>query len=364
MKNKISFNKIFWIGMMLFSMFFGAGNLIFAPFLGVQAAGNTPLALFGFICTSVVVPISAIIILARFKDGRSMLERISKPLAVVFMSLVYLLIGPCIAIPRTATTSFEMFSWLIPDTGLFRFLFACLFFGSSFLVALHPNKLKDVLGKVMSPILLILVCAVCFGALIMPDTVSQVIVHYDQDPFGTGFVEGYQTMDILAAFCFGNIMIMNIKNEGIRHEKAVHGVLVRAAVIAGLLLAGIYGLLAFSGMLRSETLLSCTNGAQVLSALSGQIFGGAGQIINALIFLIACFNVCTGLLSCVSEYFHDLLPKWPYRKWLILFTLAGLIVSCFGLDVILSISAPILNFLCPVAIVFLVYGIFAGRRKS
>ncbi|WP_305154701.1 branched-chain amino acid transport system II carrier protein [uncultured Dubosiella sp.] len=351
MNRKIPFQKIFWIGLMLFSMFFGAGNLIFAPFLGVQAAGNTPLALFGFLCTSVVVPILAIVILAKFKDGRSMLETISKPLAIVFMSLVYLLIGPCIAIPRTATTSFEMFEWLIAPTALNRVLFALVFFAASFFVALHPNKLKDVLGKVMSPILLVLVGVVCVGSLVQPDAVSQIVVHYDQNPFSTGFVEGYQTMDILAAFCFGSIMVMNIKNEGVEHKKAIHAVLVRAAIIAGVLLAGVYSLLAFSGMLRSETLLAATNGAQVLSMLAEQLFGGFGQVINALIFLIACFNVCTGLLSCVSEYFHELVPRWSYRTWLIVFTVAGIVVSCFGLDAILSLSAP-------VAILFLVYGIF------
>ena len=153
-------------------------------------------------------------------------------------------------------------------------------------------------------------------------------------------------------------MVMNIKNEGVEHKKAIHAVLVRAAIIAGVLLAGVYSLLAFSGMLRSETLLAATNGAQVLSMLAEQLFGGFGQVINALIFLIACFNVCTGLLSCVSEYFHELVPRWSYRTWLIVFTVAGIVVSCFGLDAILSLSAPILNFLCPVAILFLVYGIF------
>lgn len=358
MKNKIPFSKIFWVGLMLFSMFFGAGNLIFALFLGVQAAANTPLALLGFICTSVIVPILAIIILSKFKDGKSMLSTISKPFAILFMSLVYLLIGPCIAIPRTATTSFEMFNWILPDTSLFRFLFAFCFFGCSFFVALHPNKLKDVLGKVMSPILLVLVGIVCVGSLILPDEVSQVIVHYDHNPFGVGFVEGYQTMDILAAFCFGNVMIMNIKSEGIHGKKAIHAILIRAALIAGILLAGVYGLLAFSGMMRSETLLACTNGAQVLSMLSEQLFGSFGQLVNAMIFLIACFNVCTGLLSCVSTYFHELIPKYSYQRWLIVFTLAGLIVSCFGLDAILSLSAPILNFLCPLAILLLVYGLF------
>ena len=102
-----------FLGITLFSMFFGAGNLIFSPYMAAQAGALTPAALLGFVITAVVLPVSAIVIIAPYGSASRMISRLWKPLGPVFLTLVYLLIGPCIAIPRTAGTSLEMWTWLI-----------------------------------------------------------------------------------------------------------------------------------------------------------------------------------------------------------------------------------------------------------
>lgn len=349
-----------FLGITLFSMFFGAGNLIFAPWLGAQAASSGWMALAGFVCTAVVLPISAICIIAPFGSARNMISRLWKPLGPIFMTVVYLLIGPAIAIPRTASTSMEMWTWLISDSLGARFLYTVLFFTLAALLAFYPGRLKDLLGRILGPALLILIALVCVPCLFHPQPPAAPRAPYDQNAFFSGLNEGYQTMDILAAFCFGLIIVLNIRQLHLRNEKTV---LFQAALWAALLLAGVYCLLAWCGMNGSSWLQSYSNGAQILSVLAQSVYGPTSRMLIGLIFLIACCNVCAGLLACCAEYFSQFVPKIPYRIWLIGFALIGAATSISGLDAILSWSGKVLSIICPIAIVLLITGL-SDRPKQ
>lgn len=343
-----------FLGITLFSMFFGAGNLIFAPWLGVQASSAGWLALAGFLCTAVVAPISVIVIIAPYGSAKAMISRIWKPLGPIFMTVIYLLIGPVIAIPRTASTSMEMWTWLIGNSMLSRIVFTVCFFIAASLLALYPGKLKDFLGRLSGPVLLVLILMVCIPVLFIPSGSSPAQPPYDQRPFLSGFNEGYQTMDILAAFCFGLIILLNIRQAKMPDErKALYG----AALIAAVLLGAVYTLLAAAGIHQSGILQACSNGAQILSAMAESVYGPASKVLIGLIFLLACGNVCAGLLACCAEYFSLLVPKIGYRIWLIGFAVLGALMACTGLDAILSWSGMILSWICPIAIVLMVTGL-------
>lgn len=341
--------KIIILGITLFSMFFGAGNLIFAPFLGAQAGTSLVPALSGMLISSVVLPVSAICIIAPYGNARTMISRIWKPLGPIFMTLVYLLIGPCIAIPRTASTALEMWNGLIPNQFL-QIAAVFLFFLAAWLMASHPGRLKDILGKIMGPVLIVLILFLCIPLLFHNGTAAAASEEFTGSPFLTGLNEGYQTMDILAAFCFGLIILLNIRKLKIQNESSA---LAMAALIAGILLAVIYTLLAFVSARNSQILQPLTNGAQILSEAARMTYGDFGRILCGLIFLIACLNVCSGLLACCSEYFSEIAPKISYRSWLLIFTAAGFVVACTGLDSILSWSGTLLTWICPAAIVIL-----------
>lgn len=335
-------------------MFFGAGNLIFAPYLGAQAGAQVWLALGGMLITSVVMPILSIVIIAPYETANNMISRIWKPLGPIFMTIVYLLIGPCIAIPRTASTALEMWTWLIQGRWA-NILWVVIFFAVAYCMAIRPGKLKDILGKVMGPILIALILLVCIPLLFTPADALPATGAYAENPFWTGLNEGYQTMDILAAFCFGIIIVMNIKKMEIKNE---HRALAYSAVIAGVMLASVYILLAVCAGRNSALFQSLTNGAQILSLAAVQTWGSLGQILCGLIFLIACLNVCSGLLACCSEYFQEHFTFFDYQKWLIVFTIAGAITACTGLNSILSWSGTLLSWICPIAIVILAFGLF------
>lgn len=346
--------KTLLLGITLFSMFFGAGNLIFAPYLGAKSASDAWLALAGMLTTSVLMPVLAIVIIAPYQTANNMISRIWKPLGPIFMTLVYLLIGPCIAIPRTASTALEMWTWLVQGQWA-TILWIVLFFSMALIMAIRPGKLKDILGKVMGPILIVLILLVCIPLLFNEPQVVAAGGIYASNPFFTGLNEGYQTMDILAAFCFGIIIVMNIKKLEIKKEKQT---LALSAIIAGTLLASLYILLAFTASQNSGIFQPLSNGAQILSLAASMTYGSFGQILCGLIFLIACLNVCSGLLACCSEYFHEHFPVLSYFQWLMLFTIAGAITACTGLDSILSWSGTLLSYICPLSLVLLVFGVF------
>lgn len=131
-------------------------------------------------------------------------------------------------------------------------------------------------------------------------------------------------MDGLAGLNFGLIIAVNIEAFGIHDKNALAKETIKSGIIAGILLAVLYMLLAYMGMQVNPNVLSGVKditGADILSYIVMLCFGRLGQVFVAIIFFIACFNVCCGLLSSISEYFYALYDKISYKKWLVIFTL-------------------------------------------
>lgn len=357
------------IGLTLFSMFFGAGNLIFPPFLGALAGESTLTALSGFAVTAVLFPILGVAAVARSGGLTTLASRVHPAFAFLFTLLIYLSIGPCLAIPRTAGTSFEMaiaplFSGEGALTGSImgfeahaaaQAAYSVFFFLLAFTIALNPEKLTQRLGKILSPTLLTLI-AVLFVAVIINPIGSYGSVHapYDVSPLVRGFIEGYQTMDTLAALNFGLIIAMNIRALGVQKDSGVVRETILAGFVAGLLLITVYAALAHIGAEAGGAGLTGENGAQTLTGVVTTIFGPFGLCILGAIFFIACLNTCVGLLSCCSNYFRDTFPVLGYRGWLTVFAVTSTIIANAGLTAILKFSIPVLVAIYPIALVLII----------
>lgn len=350
------------VGVTLFSMFFGAGNLILPPLLGLQAGSDIVPAVAGFLVTGIGLPILGVISVALAGTVRALADRVHPLYSRVFVAAVYLAIGPCLAIPRTSSTSFEMLAPLLPD-GLpieaARLVFSVLFFGVAFMLALHPGRLTKLLGRVTGPALILLIVAVTGAAILDPGaSVLAAQAPYDKGPVLQGFLTGYQTMDLLASLTFGIVIATNIRALGVTDGRGLTREICRAGVVAGLLIGIIYIGFAFTGMQLSAVIPDATNGALVLTESATRHFGSVGVSIAAAIFLLACLNVCIGLISCCGTYFSEDIPHTSYRAWALGIAIFSCVVSNFGLDVILAFSVPLLNALYPVAICLAVMGMF------
>ena len=345
--------KLLLVGFTLFSMFFGAGNLIFPPFLGAQAGTALWPAFVGFAVSAIGLPIAGVAAVARAGGLPALAGRVHPRFAQVFAVLVYLSIGPCLAIPRTASTSFEMLTPLVGRSTPGQFIYSLVFFAAAYFVALKPEKLTQRLGRILCPALLVLIVVLFAGCILRPAApgYGTPAEAYAALPAAQGVLDGYQTMDALAALNFGAVIALNLQAVGITEESAVRRGTIRAGFIAGGMLLVVYAMLTHIGGISGAAFPGSDTGAAVLTALADGLFGRVGQVLLAAIFVIAC----------VGEYFHELLPRLPYPAIAAFFALMSMLLANIGLAGILSLSVPVLNAIYPIAIILIVVEFLPGR---
>lgn len=367
---RLSFRQRLLMGVTLFSMFFGAGNLIFPPFTGYRAGSDAVPAFLGLISTAVLFPVLGIIATARAGGMEGLCRKVHPQFSKWFTLVIYLCIGPLLAIPRTASMAFSMMSFAtapaqpislgpISAQQILAVVFSVVFFAASHFFAQRPSHLKDILGKILTPILLLLVLVLfSAGMVLLPAETGAPQPPYAGAPFAAGFVEGYNTMDALAAMVFGILISVNIQDFGLQEEKQLRRETGISGWLAGGVLILVYGMLAVLGARASAVLPEASDGSVVLSGLCSLFFGNVGAVLLAAIFLVACFNVCTGLLSSCASYFSKEFPRLSFMAWLNVFTVSGCVISVFGLGFILQISVPILTLIYPVALTIIILNLF------
>lgn len=341
----------------LFSMFFGAGNLIFPPIMGASAGTNFAPAMVGFLIGGVALPVISIITIALSgTDMRDLVSRAGSAFGLVFSVLVYLSIGAFYALPRTAAVSFSTaVAPIIGTKSLMASVIFCLvFFGVAFYLCWNPGNIIDSLGKVLTPILLgllVLLVFLCLASL--PASHDAPTGEYASTPLAAGLLEGYMTMDSIAALAFGIIVVTSLGHTGGGIGAKVVRRTSTAAIIAGALLAVVYVGLGLVGHVIPNA-QSYTDGATLLADAAQMTMGWPGQIVFGLIVLTACMTTAVGLIAATSEFFHRLVPAIPYRTWMIIFTIISFVLASAGLNSVLAIAVPIITFLYPIAIAVIV----------
>ena len=207
MKRKLTAREIVAVASLLFGLFFGAGNLIFPVHMGQMAGANSVVAILGFVVTAVGLPLLAIVSMAlsRSESLAELSGRVGKHYGIFFTCLLYLTIGPCFAIPRCASTSFTV--GMAPLVGedqqaLALLIFSTVFFALVLYFSLRPSGILTYVGKVINPVFLVFLLLLIIAALLNPTAGLTEVApegNYVNHPFVTGFLEGYNTMDILAA---------------------------------------------------------------------------------------------------------------------------------------------------------------------
>ncbi|MDE1549905.1 branched-chain amino acid transport system II carrier protein [Jeotgalibaca caeni] len=347
------------VGFMLFAMFFGAGNLIFPVALGFMSGEHFWPAIFGFILTGVGLPLISVIVGSISENGyRDLLKKIHPLYSVVFLMVIYLTIGPFFAIPRTATTAYEMgiVPFLNHSTDLSLFLFTIGFFLIVLLVVLSPNRLADSIGKYLTPTLLITIIILIVRAVIMYGSNEPQVadgLYQKSEPFMTGFTEGYLTMDAIASIAFSIIVLNAIRELGVTDKKALWSGTVKSSFLAVVLLGVIYTGLGWVGNRMSVPDAIPVNqnlGTFLLQLISKEAFGTFGIAMLGVIVFLSCLTTAIGLIAAVSEYFHGLIPAISYKMFAILFTVFSGLIANQGLDQVIETSVPVLGIIYPIAI--------------
>ena len=359
---KLDRKKMLLISFMLFSLFFGAGNLIFPPFLGQNAGSQTLPAILGFLVTAVVLPVLGVVVVARFDGLNRLAQNVGVRFSLVFTVLIYLSIGPGLGIPRAASVPFEMAvaPYLPENTNLTVWMvgYSLVFFLVAFWLCLNPGKLVSRIGSVLTPSLLILLCFLFCVFLFRGETnVAQPQIAYTAAPFLQGFSDGYQTMDTIAALNFGLVIATTLGVFGLKQKQDVIRHTVLAGIFAGTILAAVYMMLTYMGMCSSGVYPIQENGAWTLRCIVYQLFGNPGAILLAAIFTLACLTTCVGLINSISQYFSTLFRGMTYRRWVFVIVVFSFLICNLGLNAILNISIPVLNAIYPVSIVLILLGL-------
>ncbi|WP_066051262.1 branched-chain amino acid transport system II carrier protein [Robertmurraya korlensis] len=374
MKNNLSAGQLVAIGFMLLAMFLGAGNTIFAPMVGQLAGENTWIAMGGFLITGVGLVLLAIIALA-ISGGKveTLASRVHPTFGMIFSISLFLTLGPIYVIPRTTSVVFEISIYPIikeisQSHSLFLFIFSILFILLTILLSLNPSKFVDRLGKLITPIFAVLLLILVVKSFLTPmGSFGEPKVPYITGTFFKGFVEGYYTMDVLAAFIFGGIFIKSIKNLGVTTRKDTAKVFIKAGIITVVGLAILQLSLAWIGASSVNAIGYASNGGEVLANSAVYLFGKGGIFLISTVIFLTGITTNIACLSAVAEYFNRIYPKFTYKKWVLLLAGIGLVITNFGLNTILDMASPILLLLYPIAItlIFLAFtnNLFKGYQS-
>lgn len=351
------------VGFALFAMFFGAGNLLFPPFLGLITGKSWSVGFIGFILADVGLSLLTILALAKCGGEVSkVFSRSGKKLSIALGCAIMICIGPLLAIPRTAATTFEM--GIQPIFNNFNaVVFSIIFFAITLLLTIKPSKVVDIIGSYLTPALLIaLLVLIGMGILnplgnIEPSTIDNV--------FSEGIFQGYQTLDALGAVSLGAVVITSIANKGYTKKEEQINITLKAGLVAGAGLFVVYGGLTYLGATVSTMFDATVSQAGLIVSITEMLLGLPGKVILGIIVALACLTTAIGLTSATGQYFAKLTNnKLKYEVIVTVVCLFSLVVSNFGVSTIIQFSAPILTFVYPPTIVLVVFTLFGNNIKN
>ena len=349
-------------GFALFAMLFGAGNLIFPPMLGYETNSSWVPTMLAFTITGVGFPFLGILSVSIVGNGiKDFANRVSPTFSKIFAIISILAIGPMLAIPRTGATAYEItFLYNGMESPIYKYIYLICYFGIVILFSLRANKVIERVGKILTPILLILLFLIIIKGIFF----ANLSVKPDIYPhaFKRGFLEGYQTMDTIASIAYAGIILKAIKNGRNLTQKQEFSFLIKAGLVAILSLALIYGGFALVGA-KMHSVLVTKDKIELLVKTTSYLLGSYGNLILAVCVAGACLTTAIGLVATVGEFFSSI-TSFKYEKIVIFTVIISFLLSILGVESIIRISVPVLVFIYPVMISLIILNLFGKYIKN
>ncbi|ERT42146.1 branched-chain amino acid transport system II carrier protein [Fusobacterium nucleatum] len=349
-------------GFALFAMLFGAGNLIFPPMLGYETSSSWTLTMLAFIITGVGFPFLGILSVSIAGNGiKDFANRVSPTFSKIFAIISILAIGPMLAIPRTGATAYEItFLYNGMESPIYKYIYLICYFGIVILFSLRANKVIERVGKILTPILLILLFLIIIKGIFF----ANLSVKPDVYPhaFKKGFLEGYQTMDTIASIAYAGIILKAIKNGRNLTQKQEFSFLIKAGLVAILSLALIYGGFTLVGA-KMHSVLATNDKIELLVKTTSYLLGNYGNLVLAICVAGACLTTAIGLIATVGEFFSSI-TSFKYEKIVAFTVIISFLLSILGVESIIRISVPILVFIYPIIISLIVLNLFGKYIKN
>ena len=355
--------KDIWIaGFALFSLFFGAGNLILPPSLGVKSGADWWIVVLGFVLTAVTIPILAIFAHAKLQGTLyDFGKKVSPIFSTIYCMLIYV-IAIVIPSPRTAAVTHEMA--IQPFFKTTPILTSIFYFVLVFIFAVNRTKIISLIGKFLTPII-VLILLIIIGIAIFTSS-GTVNPSTFTTPFVDGILEGYQTFDAIGGVVVGAVIIISLNLKGNDTFEARKELITKAGIIAGSGLLLIYGGLILSGSLLSVTFAENATRIEVLSGLSTQTLGNLGTTFLSVLVALACFTTAVGIVTGTADYIKGICndSKKAYIITAAISSVIGIIVGSYQVGFIITLAVPVLMFLYPITIVLILLNIAPNKYAS
>lgn len=354
--------EIFINGFALFSMFFGAGNLILPPFLGKNAGDLWFWVTLGFFVTAVFIPILGILAHAKLQGTMyDFGKKVSPTFSLVYCFVVYT-ISIALPAPRTASVTHEMA--IAPYFNTSSLITSTVYFALVYIFVMNRSKLLSLIGKFLTPLIILILLAIIFvGIFTTPETIQTSTF---TTPLISGLLEGYQTFDAIGAVVVGGVLVisMNFKKDTSFTEKKE--LITKAGFIAGFGLLIIYAGLIYNGANFSSMFAENANRTQVLTSLSTQTLGYIGTTFLSVLVALACFTTAVGIITGTADYFKGINnnSQKVFTATAVIGCLLGIIVGQFDVHYIINVALPALMFIYPITIVLIILNVLPEKYTS
>lgn len=347
-------------GLALFSMFFGAGDLIWPLILGGGSGDKNLFAFLGLIITGVSLPLLGLIAMMLFNgEPRAFFGRIGKKSCFVLIFLIQAILGPIGSLPRIIALSHATLKPYMP-AGTTLFIFSMIFSLVVLLFVIRQNRLITILGLVLTPILLLsLVALFVLGFLNPPD--APVLALGSGEAFTNGLNVGYNTLDLVASFLFAPLVLKHFASDGddtLENRKSIFKKMLQASLIAAALLGFMYLGLTFLASYYTP-LLGSHLPEERLREISLLLLGPTGAFIASIAVVLACLTTAIPLIAIAADYIRVDLFKEKVGTMGPLLTalIISAAISNLGFIGIAKMLSPVLQILCPGLIVLSVLNI-------
>lgn len=351
--------KTFLFGFALFAGFFGAGNLILPPYLGFNAGEDWWLVAIGFLITTTVIPLISLFGHAKLQG--TMLdfgEKVSPKFSLAYCITMFLVIIALPA-PRTAAVTHEMA--IGPIFGTSPLLTSCIYFALVLVFALNRSKALNILGKYLTPIIVVMVLSIVILGLVSPP--EAMLISTFETPLVDGLLEGYQTYDAIAGIVMGGVIIISLNKHGSYSYLEKKKIIAKSGFIAMFGLFIIYtGLIALGAFFNSEFSADITR-TDLLLGLSKSMLGNIGATFISILVALACFTTAVAIVVSLADFFKSLYStkKTIYTYVAIVCCVAGVIMGSFDVGFIINTAIPALLLIYPISIVLIFLNVLPER---
>lgn len=345
-------------GLALFSMFFGSGNLVFPITVGQESGGHFLLATLGILLTGVLVPFLGVLGMTLYKgDLNEFFQCFGKKGIFIFSFLALALMGPFGVLARCLTVAHGALLLLFPNASLpFSSFCMCAIV---YILTVNKNKIVTTLGNYLTPFLLVSIGLIAFYGLkegSYPDT-EAVSAWF---ALKNGFFQGYQTMDLLAAFFFSQFVLNHLYTHfsSDMNDLTLLKHFGKSSIVGAGILSLVYFALVMLGCIYSPFLTN-TPPQEMLGVIATQSLGSMAAPCVCLFVVFACLTTSIVLASLFADFLRQEVTKNKINNQVALLVTLGIgfFVSTFDFAGIAKFIGPLLEAIYPALIALTVVNI-------